>query len=152
MQSHIADLYDTRGSICVAHERLSTCCATAAGEGRDDCYPARVHATLDLLDRHLATMKDQLTPKPLVGRAPPKKVVSARHLYSVAARLLLMDVGTTVPKLLKQELVVDGKQLLHSCHQPDLCMLLLLLCFCCHCSTAGSTRAAADTCMVPHCD
>ena len=87
MQSHIADLYDTRGSICVAHERLSICCATAAGEGKDDCYPARVHATLDLLDRHLATMKDQLTPKPLVGRAPPKKVVSARHLYSVVARL-----------------------------------------------------------------
>ena len=50
--------------------------ALATGEGRDECYPARMHATLDLLDRHLATMKDQLTPKPLVGRAPPKKVVS----------------------------------------------------------------------------
>ncbi|DBA85626.1 TPA: hypothetical protein ACH3X1_005203 [Trebouxia sp. C0004] len=53
-------------------------------EGRDDCYPARVHATLDLLDRHLATMKDQLTPKPLVGRAPPKKV--ARGGVAVARR------------------------------------------------------------------
>lgn len=52
------------------------CCLSAAEEARDDCYPARVHATLDLLDRHLATMKDQLTPKPLPGRAPPKKVVS----------------------------------------------------------------------------
>ena len=47
----------------------------AAEEGGDECYPARVHATLDLLDRHLATMKDQLTPKPAAGRAPPKKVV-----------------------------------------------------------------------------
>lgn len=54
------------------------------GEGKDDCYPARVHATLDLLDRHLATMKDQLTPKPLVGRAPPKKV--ARGGVAVARR------------------------------------------------------------------
>lgn len=51
-----------------------------AEEARDDCYPARVHATLDLLDRHLATMKDQLTPKPLPGRAPPKKVVCSQEI------------------------------------------------------------------------
>jgi len=80
---------DTQGSMCVAHVRPSSCCATAAGEGRDDCYPARVHATLDLLDRHLATMKDQLTPKPLVGRAPPKKVVRAWHLCDVVVHLLV---------------------------------------------------------------
>ena len=51
-----------------------------AEDARDDCYPARVHATLDLLDRHLATMKDQLTPKPLPGRAPPKKVVCTQSI------------------------------------------------------------------------
>ncbi|KAL3146630.1 hypothetical protein ABBQ32_000861 [Trebouxia sp. C0010 RCD-2024] len=56
----------------------------AQEEARDDCYPARVHATLDLLDRHLATMKTQLTPKPLPGRAPPKKV--ARGGVAVARR------------------------------------------------------------------
>ncbi|KAA6421449.1 MAG: bromodomain-containing 7-like [Trebouxia sp. A1-2] len=43
------------------------------GEGRDDCYPARAHATLDLLDRHLATMKDQLTPNPSWAGHPPRK-------------------------------------------------------------------------------
>ena len=74
---------DTRGSVCVSHVRMSSCCALDTGEGRDHCYPARVHATLDLLDRHLATMKDQLTRKPLVGGAPPKKVVSVWHLCNV---------------------------------------------------------------------
>lgn len=48
----------------------------AADGGADDNYPARVHATLDLLDRHLMHMKEQLIPKPVPGRAPPKKVVS----------------------------------------------------------------------------
>ena len=47
-----------------------------ADVGVDDNYPARVHATLDLLDRHLMHMKEQLMPKPVPGRAPPKKVVS----------------------------------------------------------------------------
>ena len=69
---------------------MSSWRATATGEGKDDCYPARVHATLDLLDRHLATMKDQLTPKPLVGRAPPKQVVRAWHLCNAVVHLLLM--------------------------------------------------------------
>ena len=69
---------------------MSSWRAIATGEGKDDCYPARVHATLDLLDRHLATMKDQLTPKPLVGRAPPKKVVRAWHLCNAVVHLLLM--------------------------------------------------------------
>lgn len=31
-------------------------------------------------------------------------------------------------------------------------MLSLLLCWCCHCSTAGSAEVAADTCMGLHCD
>ena len=57
-------------------------CVSAQEEARDDCYPARVHATLDLLDRHLATMRDQLTPKPLPGRAPPKKVVRPHNTNS----------------------------------------------------------------------
>lgn len=58
--------------------------STPQEEGRDDNYPARVHATLDLLERHLGSMKDQLTPKPPPGRAPPKKV--ARGGVAVARR------------------------------------------------------------------
>ena len=60
-----------------------------ADGGMDDCFPARVHATLDLLDRHLATMKDQLTPKPLPGRAPPKKVVRSTNCTTVLVQTLL---------------------------------------------------------------
>lgn len=64
---------------------------------KDDCYPARVHATLDLLDRHLATMKDQLTPKPPPGRVPPKKVVG--FLICIVAPALCDNMPTISPSL-----------------------------------------------------
>eukprot|EP00891_Asterochloris_glomerata_P001072 jgi/Astpho2/1072/Aster-07454 len=44
------------------------------GQPADCNHPARVHATLDLLGRHMAAMQQSLAPKLAAGRgAPPKK-------------------------------------------------------------------------------
>ena len=56
------------------------------GQPGDANHPARVHATLDLLGRHMAAMQQSLAPKLAAGRgAPPKKVKPGALMLSCPA-------------------------------------------------------------------